>query len=114
MFSTVSMAPDGRPLIEVDVGEWSAKKLVLEGTAVAYEATILAKLEYEDSTSEVLVVTASAGGPERGSWCLEKGLSQPVTLIVLHQEEMEEGRAAQPHATVRLTRLGSRIAQVES
>jgi hypothetical protein len=40
------------------------------------------------------VVTASVGGPERGTWVATVNLEPGTAAVLIHQEEMEEGAAS--------------------
>lgn len=89
---TEQLADDGLPLIEVRSLSREADQVTLDGTAVAYEGTVL--FEVTDPTGEVLTTTfttASTGGPLRGEWDVSVPLPPGATGLVVRQEEMEEG-----------------------
>lgn len=89
---TEQLADDGLPLIEVRSLSRRGDQVTLDGTAVAYEGTVL--FEVTDATSEVLTTTfttASTGGPSRGEWDATVPLQPGATWLVVRQEEMEEG-----------------------
>lgn len=89
---TEATAADGRPLIEVDAAKRAGDTVTLHGTAVAYEATVILDLvDNQGLTRQSTFVTASVGGPERGTWTATVNVDDSIVKIAVHQEEMEEG-----------------------
>lgn len=90
--STGADSADGRPLIEVNAAERAGDTVTLLGTAVAYEATVILDLvDEQGGTRRSIFVTASEGGPKRGTWTATVKLDDSIVEIAVHQEEMEEG-----------------------
>lgn len=93
--STVQIAGDNRPMIEVVSLERHGGALTLTGTAVVYEGTVLVDIVTLDGRILLTVfTTASAGGPMRGAWAATLPLAEAMAELVIRGEEMEEGAGA--------------------
>lgn len=89
---TAQLADDGRPAIEVLSLDPGQSEVSLEGTAVAYEGTVLFDVVDRDGTVlDTAFASTSAGGPSRGTWSIRLSLPHGTAAVVVHQEEMEEG-----------------------
>ena len=62
-----TVGPDGRPLIELHTVIDHGDTVELAGTACMYEGALLVTVD-DRRHQTVRLVTATAGGPERGDW----------------------------------------------
>lgn len=93
--SSAQLADDGRPTIEVTSLRRGHNEVSLEGTAIAYEGTVLFDVVNRDGTVlDTAFTTASAGGPSRGAWSITVSLPRDTATLVVREEEMEEGAAS--------------------
>jgi hypothetical protein len=81
---------DGRRLIEVTSLVDCGKNVVLEGTACLPEGTVLITVQTRADRAEHFT-TASAGGPERGTWRFDVDLPTRPARIELGAENSGEG-----------------------
>lgn len=94
------MGPDGA---SVDAGE-----VVLGGQATVFEATFLIRVLGPDgAVVEDTFVTASEGGPGRGTWAHTVTLSEPGTYtVVVEESDPSDGEGRPPFVSTRTIEVG--------
>ncbi|MCA1782258.1 MAG: GerMN domain-containing protein, partial [Intrasporangiaceae bacterium] len=94
------MGPDGAT---ADAGE-----VVLGGEATVFEATFLIRiLDGDGAVVEDTFVTASMGGPERGTWEHTVTLSEPGTYTVeVMEDDPSDGEGRPPFVSTRTIEVG--------
>ncbi|TVR34699.1 MAG: hypothetical protein EA388_08580 [Nitriliruptor sp.] len=94
------MGPDGA---SAEVGE-----VVLGGEATVFEATFLIRVLAPDgAVVEDTFVTATAGGPERGTWEHTVTLSDPGTYTVeVAEDDPSDGEGRPPFVSTRIIEVG--------
>jgi len=87
---SLSLASDGRPVIEVTRFRVRNGVLTIGGSAVVYEGNVMLSLTHGTKMVARHSCQASTGGPERGEWVAEIALPKNADTVVVHQEVMEE------------------------
>ena len=86
----LNVGPDGRPLIEVGSLIDYGHAVEMAGTACMYEATLLITVDDRQDRT-VHQVTASVGGPDRGTWSVSIPAPQRPVRISVGADNPGEG-----------------------
>lgn len=92
MLASTSLADDGRPFVEVESATLVRGELLLVGTAVVFEGTILVEFHDEQGLASISSYQASAGGPERGNWQARAMLARGTARVIVRGSDMKEGQ----------------------
>ncbi len=99
-----AVADDGLPFVTVRSAEKTKDGIVIEGTAIVYEATVVIRvIDDQDQLLWHGFATASAGGPERGTFSATAPQVPGAQAVLLGPEEMEEGGDVARGQTARLS-----------
>lgn len=86
-----AVADDGLPFVAIENAEVTEGGIVVQGTAIAYEATVVIRVT--NAKGQVVwhgFATASTGGPARGKFSTTVPLIPGAHTISFGQEQMEE------------------------
>jgi hypothetical protein len=90
LYASVARADDYSRVIEVLRCEALGDVVLLEGTAVAYEASLELLAHRRGAAEHVASVTTSMGAPARGRWKAVVNIPEGTEYLVIREPSMEE------------------------
>lgn len=91
VFESLSVAGDGRPILEVTVISATDDAVRLSGTACAFEGNVLIEVLDDKSRWIRHHTQATNGGPNRGEWTIELPVQRFPMRFRVGDEDAREG-----------------------